>query len=436
MNKEEKYIIPELRFPEFETEQDWKETKLTEVIELLSGYAFKSKLFSKNGNKLLTPKNFTSNGYANFTENNTKYTVEEADLKYICKEGDLMLLLTDLTPSCALLGKPLLLTSKDVEVLLNQRIAKVITTSNIEVKYLLYFFLSESFHRRMKNTASGSTVRHTSNKIILNTTIFLPSIKEQQKTANCLSSLDNLITAETEKLDHLKDHKKGLLQQLFPSKGETKPQFRFSEFINNGDWEEKTIDELGNTISGLRGKKGDDFGSGKPYVTYKQVFGNSYVKFEDCGKVKVSKSENQNALSKGDVLFTTSSETPQEVGFASVIVEEPKETTYLNSFCFVLRPNNTKELLPNFSRFLFHSKIYREKVTLIAQGSTRFNLSKGAFIKLKLRIPHPKEQQKIADCLSSSDDLIKAQTRKTEALKAHKKGLIQQLFPNVNSLSI
>lgn len=207
------------------------------------------------------------------------------------------------------------------------------------------------------------------------------------------------------------------------------PELRFPEFKDSGEWEEKKISDLGDTISGLTGKSGEDFGIGKPYVTYKQVFDNSIIDFEECGKVQIGKTENQNSLQKGDILFTTSSETPNEVGFASVLTDFPKEKTYLNSFCFAIRPFNIEKTQPQFSRYLFHSPIYRKSVIAIAQGSTRYNLSKGAFIELQVPIPDPKEQQKIADCLSSLDDLIEAHNQKLELLKAHKKGLMQNLFP-------
>jgi len=214
------------------------------------------------------------------------------------------------------------------------------------------------------------------------------------------------------------------------SKDKLIPDLRFPEFVNEEEWEEKRISELGETVNGLTGKSGEDFGTGKPYITYKQVFDNSIIDFEKCGKVQINANENQNALQIGDILFTTSSETPNEVGFASVLVDSPKETTYLNSFCFSLRPFYIKETLPEFSRYLFHSPIYRKSISALAQGSTRYNISKGAFLTLKLPIPNPKEQQKIASCLSSLDEVIVAHSQKLDLLKDHKKGLMHNLFPN------
>ncbi len=188
--------------------------------------------------------------------------------------------------------------------------------------------------------------------------------------------------------------------------------------------------KLGQTISGLSGKNGEDFGAGKPYVTYKQVFDCAQIDLAKCARVRIAANERQNKLQRGDVLFTASSETPDEVGFASVLLDSPPEPLYLNSFCFALRPDSLEVLTPEFARYLFHSPIYRKSIGVMAQGITRFNISKGAFLKLKLPISSDaNEQQKIAECLSYNDELISSQAQKVEALKAHKKGLMQQLFP-------
>ncbi|WP_159523713.1 restriction endonuclease subunit S [Sunxiuqinia indica] len=210
--------VPKYRFSGFENDGEWKKTSLSNHIDLISGFAFKSEFFSENGMKLVTPKNFTKVGRASFNKGNTKYTTEEYDTKYLCNPNDLLVLLTDLTPSCELLGKPILLTQDDKEALLNQRIVKVKIKSELDQKFLLQYFLTETFHRRIISTASGSTVRHSSNKIILETGLLIPNNpKEQQKISTCLFALDDLITAQSNKIEQLKEHKKGLMQRLFPN---------------------------------------------------------------------------------------------------------------------------------------------------------------------------------------------------------------------------
>lgn len=209
--------IPQLRFTEFEQSADWQESKLEKHIELLAGYAFKSEYFSSSGMKLLTPKNFTKTGYADFRNENTKFTTEAYDPKYVCKKGDLLILLTDLSSSCELLGKPIILLEEDKEVLLNQRIVKVMPKNNIDINFLFYFFSTYTYINRIKQTATGSTVKHSSNKILLSTDIQLPSYTEQQKIASFLISIDNQIKALMTKIKYLKKHKLGLTQRVFPA---------------------------------------------------------------------------------------------------------------------------------------------------------------------------------------------------------------------------
>ena len=208
------------------------------------------------------------------------------------------------------------------------------------------------------------------------------------------------------------------------------PRLRFPEFQDAGEWESMQLSKLGQTFGGLTGKSANDFDSGKPYVTYKQIFNDSRVDVSKCGFVTIATNENQNSLQYGDVLFTMSSETPDEIGYASVVLEILDEPIYLNSFCFAFRPFCLNSLRPEFSRYLFHSPIYRKTISELAQGITRYNISKTNFSNLELPIPSKTvEQNKIADCFFSIDDIITTQTQKIEVLKAHKKGLMQQLFP-------
>lgn len=309
--------------------------------------------------------------------------------------------------------------------------------------YLKYLFLGNLHGQWLRKFIQVGARAHGSLSINDSDLMALPvplptgesSIAEQQKIADCLSSLDELIAVETQKLDALKTHKKGLMQQLFPREGETTPCLRFPEFRDSGGWVLETLGDIGETISGLSGKSAEDFGEGSPFITYRQIFEDSVVDLNKCGFVRVESGERQNEVRYGDILITGSSETPEEVGFASVVMKSPQEKTYLNSFCFGLRLNDPSRCVPEFLRYTFHSPIYRAEVTTLAQGSTRFNISKSGFLKIRLPIPVRDEQQKIADCLSSLDDLIVAKTQKIDALKIHKKGLMQQLFPVLDEVS-
>ena len=194
---------------------EWEEVRLGNLVDLTSGFAFKSDFFSEDGNKLITPKNFTTTGKANFTDTNTKWTTEISDKKYICRPNDLLVLLTDLTQSCELLGKPILLSQDDGNVLLNQRIVKIIPNRKLEKPFLLYLLLTDDFHELIVSTASGTTVKHSSNKVLQNFHFYLPCLEEQTKIANFLSAIDQKIEGVAQQIEQAKTWKKGLLQQMF-----------------------------------------------------------------------------------------------------------------------------------------------------------------------------------------------------------------------------
>jgi type I restriction enzyme, S subunit len=251
----------------------------------------------------------------------------------------------------------------------------------------------------------------------------LPDELEQRKIGEFFSELDARIAALLDAQDKLEIYKRGMMQRIFTQS----IRFKHDDGSAFPEWNERPIVEMGNTIGGLTGKSAEDFGEGAPYVTYKQVFGKSAISVQDCERVTIRAGERQNRLQIGDVLFTTSSETPNEVGFASVILDDVPEL-YLNSFCFALRPFSIGDLVPEYARYLFRSHLYRQKVFPLAQGSTRYNLAKTSFLKLLLPFPHADEQRKIASFLSAIDDKIAAVSAQVYQTQAFKKGLLQQMF--------
>ena len=150
------------------------------------------------------------------------------------------------------------------------------------------------------------------------------------------------------------------------------PKIRFKEFT--GEWKTTVIGDIGTTYSGLSGKTKDDFGQGDAlYITFLNVLTNAKIDTSILEPVNVCKNEKQNAVRKGDLLFNTSSETPNEVGLCAVI-DEDLENVYLNSFCFefrVAKPN----VDPKYITYLMRSPIGRKMMSILAQGATRYNLS-------------------------------------------------------------
>ena len=200
------------------------------------------------------------------------------------------------------------------------------------------------------------------------------------------------------------------------------------------NWDVKKLGELGDTFSGLSGKNKDDFGKGYPYIPYKNIFQNSKIDINFMDYVHIKENEKQHKVQYGDIFFTTSSETADEVGMSSVLLDEIHEM-YLNSFCFGFRLKNRDALDPLFSSYLLRGENIRKELNVLAQGSTRFNLSKSELIKLIIPIPPLPEQQKIAEILTTWDEAITNCKKTINTLKARNKGLAQQLLTGKKRVS-
>lgn len=192
-------------------------------------------------------------------------------------------------------------------------------------------------------------------------------------------------------------------------------------------WIEVKLSDIGKTYSGLSNKSAKDFGYGKDYIPYLNIYNNSKVNINFFEKVNIKKRENQNKVKYGDIFFTTSSETPDEVGMSSVLLDEVNEV-YLNSFCFGFRLNDFNTLRPEFARYYFRGMGFRKQMNYLAQGSTRYNLSKVALLKYKAILPTIPEQSKIAEILTTIDDAIEQTEKIIEKYKRIKQGLLQDLL--------
>ena len=191
---------------------------------------------------------------------------------------------------------------------------------------------------------------------------------------------------------------------------------------------EKTLGELGFTYAGLSGKTQKDFGRGKPFIPFMNIMSNGKIDPKFMGLVDVAPNERQNAVQKGDLFFTTSSETPEEVGMTSVLLEEIGEC-YLNSYCFGFRLFNFDDLLPEFAPYLFRGNEVRKQIINLGQGYTRFNLPKTELMKkLKLSLPSENEQKKISEILTKADSIIEKTQAAIAKYKAIKQGMLHDLF--------
>ena len=208
----------------------------------------------------------------------------------------------------------------------------------------------------------------------------------------------------------------------------TVPDIRFKGFEED-EWKKKQIGEIGYTYSGLTGKTKSDFGIGDClYITFLNVLNNAIINSSILEKVNVCIDEKQNKVCKGDILFNTSSETPEELGMCAAVDEELIDV-YLNSFCFGLRITD-KEIDSLFFAYLMRSDIGRNIMKFLAQGATRYNLSKNNFYKTKLLLPETKaEQYQIASYFRQLDIQISEQEKRIVKLKQLKSASLISMFP-------
>ena len=268
----------------------------------------------------------------------------------------------------------------------------------------------------------GSTIKRLYNDNILHTVISMPSVAEQKKIGAFFKELDHLITLHQRKLDRLKNIKKSMLDKMFPKDGEVVPEIRFKGFTDA--WEQRKLGDVGTTYTGLSGKAKEDFGHGNgKFITYMNVFSNSVASSEMTEPVEID--DRQNKVISGDVLFTTSSETPEEVGMSSVWLEK-SENTYLNSFCFGYRPSIVFE--PYYLAYMFRSSSVRKKITFLAQGISRYNISKNKMMNIEIFVPTMSEQQQVGEYFRKLDHLITLHQRKLDKLKNIKKSMLDNMF--------
>jgi type I restriction enzyme, S subunit len=256
------------------------------------------------------------------------------------------------------------------------------------------------------------------------------SLAEQQKIADCLSSLDELITAEAQKLDTLSAYKKGLMQQLFPSEGETLPKLRFLEFRDAGEWAEKRIEDLAKRGSGHTPNKSQPsyYNGGIKWVSLadSNKLDNGYI-YETKIEISEEGIENSSAVlhPPGTVIISRDA----GVGKSAILHSAMAVSQHFIAWrCY-------KSKLSNWFLY-YYLQVSKPKFERIATGSTIKTIGLPYFKEIRIAIPSIPEQQKIAGCLSSLDELIAAQTQKLELLKMHKKGLLQQLFPALDEVNV
>lgn len=295
-------------------------------------------------------------------------------------------------------------------------------TSEIDLRFLNYLANSIYFQQTCFHSSIGVHVEKMIFKLDrwLGFLFDIPPLPEQRKIAEILSTWDRAIETTEALLAIARTQKRALMQSLLTGKR------RFPEFEGQA-WQEVRLGDLGSTFTGLTGKTKDDFGEGLPYIPYLNIFQNSRIDTSRFDYVSVGHNERQNRVLFGDIFFTTSSETPDEVGMSSVLLDDIPDL-FLNSFCFGFRLHDFETLRPRFARFFLRGQDFRRALHRLAQGATRYNLSKTHLLDLNLVLPPVEEQERIADVLETAQTEESDVAAQIKKLRTEKKALMQQLL--------
>lgn len=395
--------IPKLRFPEFKNEGEWEIKTIGDVAN------------SESSSMALNKLDLKPTGYPVYGADSIVGYIDEFQHKEkyisIVKDGSGVGRLNLCQSNSSILGTLTSLKSKNKK--------------QYDLVWLYYLLNTVDFSVYVK----GAGIPHIYYSDFKNEIVPVPNPKEQQKIASCLASLDDLIESHSQKLDLLKDHKKGLMQNLFPQEGEKVPKLRFKEFEKDGEWVEKPLDDICKLVRGPFG------GALKKEIFLKEgyaVYEQSHAIYSDFSSFRYFIDENKfNELKrfsvKSDDLIMSCSGT---MGKFAIIPKDYK-IGVINQALLKLTVKKGYDNL--FVKMILEAENSQEKLLSQSAGGAIKNVVSVSQIKqLVLLIPSLKEQQKIASCLSSLDELIKAQEERIEQLKLHKKGLMQGLFPKIS----
>lgn len=420
-------LVPKLRFPEFRGGSKWPQHELGGIAVILKGKGIAKADLDPNGPQACIRYGELYTRYGETIREAISRTNVPASELFLSRPDDVIIPSSGETKidiakaSCVLAGNIAL--GGDLNVI----------RSKLNGTFLSYY-LNGPKRLDIAKVAQGDTVVHLYPHQLEKLHIAVPSPAEQKKIAECLSSVDELMAAQARKVDALKTHKKGLMQQLFPRESETQPRLRFPEFQNAGKWEQKRVDAQGDVLAG-KALAVNAPGPLRPYLRTKNVLDGT-IDLSDVLRMPMTDAEfSRFEILDGDVLLNEG----QSLGLVG------RTSIYRGQFggrCAMqnqlLRFRAYPTTCPEFAAQAFRqcqkdgtfAGIATQTTSVAHLGSSRFSALALAWP------PSLAEQQRIASCLSSLDARITAETQKLEALKTHKKGLMQQIFPSQEEVQV
>jgi type I restriction enzyme, S subunit len=411
----EKALAPELRFPEFRDAGEWEQYLLGSCLSRHPEYGINAAAvpYTDNLPTYLRITDISEDG--NFLQSKKVSVAKKVNEENYLYEGDIALARTG-----ASVGKSYKYKKTDGELVFAGFLIRVRPDrEKLNTEFLFQFLSTKQYSRWVDFSSARSGQPGINANEYASLPIPLPpSLNEQKKIANCLSSIDELITAHTQKHDALKAHKKSLMQQLFPAEGETIPKLRFPEFRDAGEWEDKPLGEVAKYENGKAHEQG--ISETGDFIVVNSKF------ISTDGEVKKYTGTGFCVAAKDDILMVLS-DLPNGKALAKCFFVDTDNVYTVNQRICKLTPNKTVSIM------LFYSLNRKPYFLAFDDSVKQTNLKKDDVLNCPILLPkNPKEQQKVADCLSSIDELITTQAQKIKSLKTHKKALMQQLFPSAD----
>ena len=398
---------PSLRFPEFNGE--WEKCKLgTLATKVGSGSTPKGgdAVYTSIGHYFVRSQNV---GMGFLMLDNIAHINDDIHQKHKATEiyeNDVLLNITG-----ASIGRTAVATKELEGGNVNQHVCIIRTNSKVNPKFLCDYIQTQRIQNHIKSLQTGGSREGLNFEQIRSFPISLPSINEQNKLTCLLDKINERIATQVRLIDRLQSLMIGLNNSLYEQYG--------NDITTS-------FAELGYSYSGLSGKSTKDFGSGKPFITYLNVYSNIIVDETDYQYVCINDGEKQNIVRTGDVLFTLSSETPEEVGIGSVYLG--KDEVYLNSFCFGIHIEREELAYSSYLPYYVSSTAFRKFIYPFAQGSTRFNLCKADFEKASIKLPSLDNQKRISAMLDCIAEKIQAEKAILEYYNIQRQYLLRQMF--------
>ena len=398
---------PSIRFPEFTGE--WEKCKLgTLATKVGSGSTPKGgdAVYTSIGHYFVRSQNV---GMGFLMLDNIAHINDDIHQKHKATEiyeNDVLLNITG-----ASIGRTAVATKELEGGNVNQHVCIIRTNSKVNPKFLCDYIQTQRIQNHIKSLQTGGSREGLNFEQIRSFPISLPSINEQNKLTCLLDKINERIATQVRLIDRLQSLMIGLNNSLYEQYGNDIT----TSFM-----------ELGYSYSGLSGKSAKDFGSGKPFITYLNVYSNIIVDETDYQYVRINDGEKQNIVRTGDVLFTLSSETPEEVGIGSVYLGEKE--VYLNSFCFGIHIERNQLAYSPYLSYYVTSTAFRKFIYPFAQGSTRFNLCKADFEKASIKLPSLDNQKRISAMLDCIAEKIRAEKAILEYYNIQRQYLLRQMF--------